>query len=350
MAQTKIVLADYDASYLSTLERVFVREYQFTAEIVLLSNEAAVRQYFEEPKTIDILVIGEHIYGQAFVRHNIGHLFLLADTEPTPETAGELYGNMVYKYISGKRLIDTVISRSGLSHATNMHSGVAKVVMVFSPAGGAGQTTLSAGLCTLIAKNFRRVLFVGTDNLQTFGYILQNGQRLQAGTEKTLQQKNKYVYEKIKPMIVSELFDIVPPFSAALASLSITPEHLLFLLNIIKGAGDYDFIVIDGGADFTEGTTQMMAFADQVLLVTEQDKNAVYKLHCLLDTIDYSNSSRFMLVCNKYRPDSETFLNFSMGRSYPHTEFVEFDANITPDNSEYLANLQSMQKLMPFFI
>lgn len=350
MAQTKIVLADPDPSYLATLERVFVREYRFTAEIVLLPSEDALKRFFAEPKTIDILLINETQYDQSFVRHNVGHLFILTEEEPNAETGGELFNHMMYKYVNGKTIIDSVISRSGISHATNLHSGVARILMVFSPVGGVGQTTLSVGFCTLISRNFRRALYIGTDDLQTFGYILKTGQYLQEGTEKTLQQKSKYAYEKIKPMLATELFDIVPPFPAALTSLGVTQDHMMFLIEQIKHSGDYDYIVIDGGKDFSNSTTKMMAMADQVLLVTAQDENSMYKMHCLLDSIDCSDSNRFAMVCNKYSEDAENSLNDKSGRQYPHTEFIEYDQKITPKDGDYLSSTQSMQKIGQFFL
>jgi len=348
MAQTKIVLADYDSSYLLILERVFVREYRFTAEIVLLSEKGALEQYFAEPKSIDILVINEKYYDQTFSRHNVTHLFILTEEEPDRESG--LFTNMIYKYTGGKTILDNVISRSGISHSTNLRSGVAKVIMVYSPVGGVGQTTLAAGICALLARNFRRVLFVGIDGLQTFGCIVRDGSRLAAGIENTLRQKSKYAYEKIKPMILSELYDIIPPFSSSLPSLGVTQDHLLFLIDTIKNSGDYDFIVVDGGADFTEDMTRIMAFADQVLLITAQDRNSLYKLHCLLDNIDYSDTSKFILACNKYRSDEKNHLTSAAGRLYPHTELIEYDGQITLSNIDYLAGLRSMQRLGQFFI
>lgn len=222
--------------------------------------------------------------------------------------------------------------------------------MTFSPAGGVGQTTIAAAICTLIARNFRRVLLVGTDGLQTFGCVLKGAQRLQAGTEKTLQQKSKYTYKVIQPMIASELYDILPPFPAALASLGITQDHLLFLIDAIKSSGDYDFIVIDSGSDFTEATTRMMAAADQVLLLTAQDVHSIHKLHCLLDNIDCSDQNRFALVCNKFQAEAENHLAGEGVRQYPHIDYVEYDTNITPQNGDYAANLQSVQKLGQFFL
>lgn len=348
MAQTKIVLADYDSSYLLILERVFVREYKFTAEIVLLSNEEALGQYFAEPKSIDILVINEKYYDRTFARHNVAHLFILTEEDPSQEN--EAFGNMIYKYTGGKTLLDNVISRSGISHMTNLHSGVAKVIMVYSPVGGVGQTTLASGICTLVARNFRRALFVGIDGLQTFGYILKGGSRLMPGVERTLQQESRYAYEKIKPMIVAELYDTVPPFPASLASLGVTHDHMLRLIEIIKNSGDYDYIVIDGGSDFTEATTRMMAFADQVFLVAAQDDYSVYKLNCLLNNIDCSDKNRFALLCNKYRKDEENHLIGGGSRQYPPTEFIEYDKQIGLGNRDYIANMKSMQKLGQLFL
>lgn len=350
MAQTKIVLAECAPEYLATLERIFVREYKFTAEIVLLSNQQALESFFAQPKTIDILLINEALYDQSFVKHNVGHLFILAEEEPTPEAVGELFNNTIYKYVPAKTIIDSVISRTGISHSTNLHAGVAKVLMLFSPVGGAGQTTLAAGICTLIARNFRRALFIGADSLQAFGCIMKNPQYLQPGVEKTLQQKSKYAYKVVQPMIASELYDILPPFPAALASLGVTHEHLLFLIEAIKNSGDYDFIVIDASADFTEGTSKMMAFADQVLLLAEQDALAVHKLNCLLHNIDCSDKHRFALVCNKYQPSHNNHLQQNAEQAYPPIEYIEYDPAITPQNGDYIAGLQSVQQLGQFFL
>lgn len=350
MAQPKIVLAEFEPGYLSTLERMFVREYRFTAEIVLLPNEGALQRYFAEPKSIDILLINEKLYDQSFAKHNVGNLFILTEEKPDPNTAGELFNNMVFRYSNGKTIIDNVISRSGISHATNLNSGIAKVLMLFSPIGGVGQTSLAAGICTLIARNFRRVLFVGTDGLQTFGCVMKDQARLKEGAEKTLQQKSKYAFKVIQPMIVSELYDILPPFPAALPSLGVTQEHLQFLLEMIKNSGSYDFIVIDSGSDFTEATTKLMAFADQVLILTAQDGLSVYKLNCLLDNIDASDSNRYALVCNKFRGDTANSLQAASDRQYPTTEYIGFDSGIMPTDGDYTANLQSVQKLGQFFL
>lgn len=350
MAQTKIVIADFQPDYLLTLERIFVREYRFTAEIVLLPNETALKGFFAEAKTIDILLINENLYDQSFARHNVGHLFILTEEKPEKESAQEQFNNMLYKYHDGKTIIDSVINRSGISHATNLHSGVAKVIMLFSPVGGAGQTTIAAGICTLIARNFRRVLYIGADSLQTFAYIMKDKQQLKPGTEKTLQQKSKYAYQVIQPMISQELFDILPPFPSALASLGLTQAHFLFLAEAIKNSGNYDFIVIDSGPGFTQPTSQLMAFADQVLLLTMQDELSVHKLHCLLDNIDCSNQHKFALVCNKYSQDQANCLKNESDRLYPHTEYIEKDCKVNPTDAEYVAGLKSLQKLGQFFL
>jgi hypothetical protein len=85
-------------------------------------------------------------------------------------------------------------------------------------------------------------------------------------------------------------------------------------------------------------------------LLTAQDELSMYKLHCLLDNIDCSDPNRFALVCNRYSPDADNYLNPENGRQYPHTEYIEFDTNMTPQNGDYAANLQSVQKLGQFFL
>lgn len=345
MAQTQIVIADCDEKYLLTLERLFIQEYKFTAEINLISDTKVLKEFFMQPQKIDILLINENLYDDTFIRHNVSYLFVL--TEETFESAEN--SNKLYKYIGGKNLMDNVINKSGISHETNLHSDIATVVMAFSPVGGVGQTTLSVGVCTAMARNFRRTLFISIESLQTFGYLLEDKQKLQAGTEKTLQQKSKYAYEKVKPMIISQLYDILPPFPVSLASLGISQEHFIHLIDLIKSSGDYDYIIVDAGRDFTPGTTSLMSMADRIMIVGTQKEDDTYRVNCLLENIDCSDVNRFVMVCNKYDKEEKDYLE-NIKDKCPPIKYVEFDSKIAPKNGDYLAKMKSMQALVQIFM
>lgn len=345
MAQTKIVLVDLDEEYLSALEKCFIDEFQHAAELSVITDAAYLKEYFRSPRTLDILVINEALYNQEFSKHNIAHLFMLTEETPDPREAGAAYSRMIYKYSGAREILNNVINRSGISNTTNLRSGVAKLVSVFSPVGGAGQTTVAAGLCAVLSRNFKRVLYVGLDGLQAFRFLLNGNQRL-TGVEKTLASKSQYVYDKIKPLIVSELFDILPPFESSLASLGLSGEHMRYLIDKIKHSGDYDFIVIDCARDFTADSAQVMADSDHTVLVTMQDALSASKFLCLLDNIDVSDTARFMLVCNRFDKKTENALTYLSIAP----EYIDEDPEMDPRQSEKLALVKGIQKLGQMFI
>jgi len=349
MAQTKIVLVDLDEEYLSALEKCFIKEFKHTAELSVITDEAYLKKHFSSPQTIDILLINEALYTQEFAKHNIAHLFILTENRPDPHGADPLLGSMVYKYTSVNELLGYVINRSGISGVTDIHTGVTKLVSVFSPMGGTGQTTVAAGLCAVLSRNFRRVLYVGLDGLQSFGFLLSGNQQL-VGIDKTLVAKSPYAYDKVKPLIVSELFDILPPLVPSLASLGLSNEHMRHLIYKIKESGDYDFIVIDCPKDFTADTVQVMADSDQNVFVTLQDALSIGKLKSLFASIDYSDDSRFVLVCNRFNKKEENALAGLSAELGLMPEYIDEDPSMDPRQSEKLALVQGLQKLGQAFL
>ncbi len=349
MAQTTIVLADLDAEYLDKLEKSFLHEFGHAAQLSLITDPAYLAEYFASPRTLDILVISEGLYDQGFAKHNISHLFFLCEEVPAAADSVEHPERYIYKYSSAKEVLDHVISRSGISHSTKLRAGVAKVLAVYSPVGGAGQTTLAAGLCAVFARNFRRALYVNLGGLQDFGFLLRGSQRMQPGVEKTLAAGSQYAYSKAKPLIVPELYDILPPFPAALASLGLAQAHFLPLLEQIKHSGDYDYIVLDTGADFTADTARWLAYADHVVLLTLADALSQYKLKILLQNIDTSDHAKYLLVCNRH--SGETKLNpEAFGMALPPTEYLAEDAGLNPCDSEALSANQGLQRLGQLYL
>lgn len=349
MLQTKIVLVDLDVGYLQMLERAFLLEYRHTAEIVLISTEAYMEEYFAEPQGINILVIHEKQYSASLDRHRINHLFVLTDegARPTKEIPA---GKRVRKSADGAALIDYITRGTRLAHATNLKAP-AQVVLVAAPAGGMGKTTLAAGLCTLLAQHLRRVLFLGIDSLQTYGCLLEADQRLPQDTADLLRQKSPQALGALKPLPTAEgTFDILPPFCAAPDALGITQEDFRFLIDQLRQAGEYDYIFVESGAGFTRDTRALMDLADQVLLVTRQDKNSVYKLKRLLENVDCTGPARYTLVCNHFRNGAENFLEKTVQPGWPAVEYVGYSSKAAPAAGLHMASLRDIKKLGRLFI
>ncbi len=349
MAKAQIVLVDTDEGYLGPLERKFVEEFKYDANIHVITDPAYLAEFFSVQQSIDIFVVSSDLYSPDFMRHNIQNFFVLSEVPPQQDTAEPYHA--IYKYTSAKEIYDAIVSMSGATFAARLHSDAARVILLFSAGGGLGQTTIAAGLASVLAQNFRRVLFISMDSLQTFGAFMQSDARIKLGSEKPLLSKSDYVYEAIKPFIVAEMFDFLPPFDSAPASLGIEAEHIIHLIDCIKKAGDYDFVIVDAPNELSKQTTKMMAYANQTIVVTAQDALSVYKLDCLLDNIDFSDPTRFWLVCNLYRSEQENFLiSGQNGRNHPKCEYIRYANNMPAGNCAFLAALPDMKKIGQLFL
>lgn len=351
MEKVKIVLVDADEGYLTPLVRKFISVYKDAAEIHTITDAAYLQSFFSAPQNMDVLMIDAALFNKDMLKHDIGNIFILTDQGGSGETEN---WNITYinKYTSVKEICSEVMNNVTTdAEAVLNKREKTKVIMVYSPIGGIGKTTVAAGLCGALAQKRRRALFIGTDTLQTFGYLLNEKTALDSGMEKYFVSHAEDVYEVIKPYIKVELFHILPPFGRALSSLNITGSDFAYLIEKIKKAGEYDYIVIDSSSDFTEHTSLLMGKADYKMIVTGQDRNSVAKLACLLDNIDCSDSSRYLFVCNKYRSAEENVLLSTEYLAKCRIEkYVDYEEEADLMDAEQLASIKSIQALSFSFV
>jgi cellulose biosynthesis protein BcsQ len=351
MANIKIILADTDERYLMPLERKFIDELEDRVDLIVITDRDYLKQYFETPQKLDILIINEELYSAELEKHNIANIFILKEEETEDSNSGDLDTNEIYKYTSVKEIYNEVINRSSSRTVPLNNTEDTKVLMLYSPIGGIGKTSVAAALCEAFAKYHKKVLFIGIDSLQTFGSVIENLKAMENGAEKLMIQKNEYIYEVLKSKIITRTFDIVPPFYLSLPSLTIKGEDYINLMNCIKASKEYDYIIVDGASDFTEDISRLMAFANHTIIIAGQDINSAYKLDCLLRNIDCSDTERFVFICNKYRSEKEDYLNNEHFMNIcTMTEYIEYlPEGGEPERNRFLNN-RSVQKLALRFI
>lgn len=348
MANIKILMADTDDKYLMPLERKFIDELEDKADLIVITDPDYLKQYFSTPQKLDILIINEELYDVQLERHDIANVFILTEEEKSPR---DTETNQIYKYTSVKEIYAEVINKSPAKNASFNNTEETKILMIYSPIGGIGKTSVSAALCEAIAKYHKKVLFIGIDSLQTFGSIIEHLPDMESGAEKLMIEKSEYVYEAIKSKIITRTFDILPPFHLSLPSLNIKGEDYLNLLNCIKATKYYDYIVVDGVSDFNEDISRLMGIANHTIIVAGQDKNSAHKLDCLLRNIDCSDNERFVFVCNKYKNEKENFLtNNHFANLCKVSEYIDScPENMDSDNT-CLSNNRNVQKLALMFV
>lgn len=352
MANIKIVMADLDEKYLMPLERKFIDEFGDSAEINVITDEAYLQEFFSEPRSLETLIINENLYNRSLERHDINNVYILSEQMPEESTTEALSIDRIYKYTSVKEIYSKVANSSSVkSVMTSKNTKETITIMVYSPIGGIGKTTMAAGLSAAIAKNYKKVLYLSTDNIQAFGHLFSSDSYLPANVERQFFQSNEQIYQGIKGYIQTEVFDYIPPFRMALSSLNITMNEYIHMIQSVKETNEYDYIIVDTVSDFFGGISKLMSVADKVLVVTGQDDYSVYKLERLLNNIDTSDKNKFCFVCNKYDSDSTNFL---VSNKYENVcrvnEYIDFDQKIQDANIEQLSEISGIQKIAFLYI
>jgi cellulose biosynthesis protein BcsQ len=350
MSRLSIVLADTDETYLMPLELKFIEGFEDKADITVITETDYLQEYFSSPRHVDIFVINENLYTRVFEKHDIVNTFLLSEKYDDSST-GDMSIDRIYKYTSVKEIYNQVVNSAASKSLKTMNEKQGtKIITVYSPIGGIGKTTVAAGLSAALARNYKKTFYVCTEPLQTFQFLLCEKQYEQSGFDKQLISQNDYIANNISAYLKNELFDYIPPFRQALSSLNIKMNNYLHLIEQVKAAGIYDFIVVDTSLDFTEEKSKLMGLSDHVILVAGQDGSDICKLESLLYNIDCSDKEKFIFVCNKYRKDKKNMLvDDKLINRCQISEYISYSEDFGSLSLDQLSGNPSFQKIAFLF-
>ena len=303
MKKSRIILADIDENYLTTLEMKFLTELGDDIDLEVISSKAYFDRLFSKPQSTGVLAVSEELFDESLRRHAIGTLFILTENNHTDERneAGAVY---LYKYCSVKELFTRIMGASGglLKMRSKGRTGT-RVVLTYSPAGGTGKTTIALGISACFVQNHRKALYINASRMNTFQDLLKDGRPIDMDVCRMLSQGEKNTYGKIKHLIRSEGFDYLPPFPADLSSLNIRYRFYKDLIASAAESGDYDLIVADTDSVFDEDKSDMISAADRVLMITTQKKYSVCAMNVLLKNLNAGDHDKFCYIGNDHDPE-----------------------------------------------
>ena len=293
MEKSKIILADSDLSYLAPIELLLLREHSDRIELQIITDSGYLRELLSDPQRIDILVINEELWQDEFRRQDIRQLFFLCEEEQ-PKIHTEENDILLYKYTSARDVYASIniVLRRMIGTQTKMTS---RVIMVYSPQGGSGKTTVSIGLCCALASLGSKVLYMSLEPLQTFSGLLSEARAMD---EVLVHQmiSSRVEASALQANILHAFFDYLAPMQYPMTSYGIREELYTSLLQAAVGQLGYDFIVLDCSCDFTSGKASLMKSADFVVLPFRADRDGLYKFSKLRKCINTGDTEKFIFV------------------------------------------------------
>ena len=144
---------------------------------------------------------------------------------------------------------------------------------------------------------------------------------------------------------------MMPPFTRMLSSLNIREDSFVRLLETIVAAREFDYIVVDGAAGFSETVSRIMSMSQHILIIAQQDEASRYKMSCLLSNLDCSDDGRFIFICNKYEPSKENRLGaLEKEGSLRISEYIPRDNDSELLMPEAAGQMKSLQRIAYMFM
>lgn len=298
----KIILVDADGNFLSKLEWHFFKQ-QDEHDIITISSKEYLQEFFSNPQTADALVISEDMYFPEIEKHNITHIFTLTETEGESGTE-RLDGSRMSKYTTGipemYNIITGILKKA--NSGTKSETASTGVVMVYSPVGGIGTTSIAVGLCASLYRNYKKTLFLSVEGLQTFGSFFSGEYYLDCWQNNMFKADREEAIVALREMVRNELCDYLPPYNSPLPAIPLEAEDYIHLINAIRASKSYEYVVIDCGSEFTKDISSLMGVADKVVVVYNNEARSENKINCLLKSITYSDRGKYVFLHNQYRP------------------------------------------------
>lgn len=343
MARPLVVLADPDYAYLAPLELKFLEEMGERIDLEVITDEEYLAAYLASPHDIEALLIDEEWFDDRVSLQNVSSLFVLTE-ERDGERTNNLSADYTFKYTSLGLIYNKVVS-SCARLAPEEAVGEARVLLFFSPVGGAGTTTAAMAVAACLRGSYRRVLYVDAECLQTFAWRLSDARCAPMDMVRAMQRRPREAYEAVRPHLGTECFDYVPPLRTSLASAGV---DLAFYGRLVEGArasGDYDYVVVDTDTALTPEKAELMGMADRVAVMVGQDGASRHKLACLMANIDDPDAEIYRFFCNGYRAELPNALLSSEGAPVELDGFVEYDEEISSMDVVRLGEVPGFRRL-----
>ena len=321
----RVIVADTDESYVIPLQKKFAELFADKIDLEIITDKDYFNQLFSLSQHADILLVSDTLYNSGLKKHDIRHLMILSE-HYEPGQTDELDICRLFKYTSVREIFNEITGRCKETLYAEQDAGKeTKIILITSASGGVGKTSVAFGLCRCLERNYKKTLYVNADRLQSFQWMLENGEPIRdASVYAGLSGNLGNVYRIVRHVIRKEGFSYLPPFKAALMSLGIPYRVFALLAEAARKEQEYDYIVIDADSVFDEEKAALMQLADKILIVTKQTEYAVKATNELIQNVNRNNSDKYIFLCNDFKKEEENALLLpTAAHRFTVSEYIE---------------------------
>lgn len=327
----RIVIVDDDEKYIANLELILLTREEDLIDLEVVTGEY-FQEYFSQSRNIDCLIINEKYYTSVVQKQKFEFVFLLSYSQQE-ETFNARRGEKIYKYSSVKEIFHKIIGKLGLpvdarkEKTGERNSNGSQMIMVYSPVGGVGKTSVALSLCYQLSLLNKNVLYINVGDIQNHPFYLNKEGYVENSFERMLHTKDANILNILETVVWHLEFDCLKPFRGTKESYGINAENYLYLIDKIKQNGAYDFVIIDGDNSFGKFNGELMAKSDKLLVVVDSSLYVNSTLNLFLNYVRNVEKEKMIFVCNKY--------NYGMVNTTDYS-IIEYVPQFVTGNQGYL--------------
>jgi septum site-determining protein MinD len=176
----------------------------------------------------------------------------------------------------------------------------AKVVTITSGKGGVGKTTATANIAVALAAMGDRVVCIDGDiGLRNLDVVMGLENRIVYDLVDVVEGRARLRQAMIKDKRMPELYLI--PAAQTRDKAAVSPTDMIKLCNDLRG--EFEWVLIDSPAGIERGFRNVVAPADQVIIVTNPEVSAVRDADRIVGLIEAEEKGPGQLILNRVKID-----------------------------------------------
>lgn len=318
MSRLNLTIADSDTAYLESMVKFLLSNHSKRFQVNSFSNSDYLEAFLEEPdKKTDILLVCPEFYSDAVAKSKVTSIIILTNGR-IPENIHK--HKTVNKYQHAEKLVSGILGvyAENSGDEVLIYSGEknTRVIALYSPAGGAGKTTIAVNLARQCAVRGLPVFYLNLENIPSTGcYFETDDKHSFSDMLFYLKEKSKNLGLRIEALRSIDYTGVhyFSPQESLLELEEMLPEELLLMIDQFRLLNQYEIVIVDMPSGFNEQTASILKACDNILVVLNQDPVSITKLKRFEKEMDLyysiheiSFSEKCILVLNKY---SQKFIN-----------------------------------------
>ncbi len=310
----ELLLISLDEEYVNLVEGTLARSLSSKVNISVISDIKYLSEYCKHEVATGVLIVDEKCISY-IEKIRANKVLIITEKNDSREDS-------VYKY-GGAQALLRAIPLEYIRKGGDGSLKETKIIKVATATGGSGKTTTAIGVARAFFEMGRKVLYINSENIQDFPYLLCNKEHLKDEVIRVMTKPAAVSADYVLNAVVNEGFDYLPAVSGMLSSWQITVNTLLDIAKEIAGRKLYDYIVVELPKDVVDRDAFKIHDNEMMILTALQDNYSFMKTSGFISIMGYREEN-CVVVCNMVRNNEE----ISFGREIEGCsvcDFVNYD-------------------------